>query len=217
MGRGLILPTAGEIDVEKIRPLGDYLLVRTFEKEKTEGGIILPKGERSECRFGEVVASGPGESGLKTGFLRESQFKKGDYILVMDYAGERMEVDGESYRFLHLSGVWAKVKFAGKSETLSVKELTPVTDHVLVKLADEEKSKGGILLPSAPHLSYARAEVVKVNPEGKYFDAKTEQTEVVGVSPGDKIVMLRYAGAIVTVDGTKYRIIQTSDILCVEE
>lgn len=214
MGRGIILPTAGEIDISKVRPTGDYLLVKTFEKNETSGGIILPHGERSECRFGEVVASGSGEIGQKSGKLYPTGFCEGNAILVMEYTGEQMEIGEEKYRFLHANGVWARVEF-DDPKTLSIKRLYPVTDHILIEIEEEEKSKGGIHLPSAPNLAYARAKVVKVG--GPWTNPKTDKFEPIPVVDGDRIIFRRYAGAIVTVDGKKYRIIQTADILCVEE
>ena len=89
-------------------------------------------------------------------------------------------------------------------------KFTPLHDKVLVKRTEEEeKSAGGIILPSSASEKPSQGEVIAVGP-GK----KTENGDVspVGVAVGDTVIFGQYGGNEIKIDGDEYLILSESDI-----
>ena len=89
-------------------------------------------------------------------------------------------------------------------------KFTPLHDKVLVKRTEEEeKSAGGIVLPSSASEKPSQGEVIAVGP-GK----KTENGDVspVGVAVGDTVIFGQYGGNEIKIDGDEYLILSESDI-----
>ncbi len=80
----------------KIQPLGANILVKPVEEEKTtESGIVLPEGEGNETpQEGEVVAVGDSSS-------INSKIKEGVKIIFKQYAGSKVEFEGQEYLILN--------------------------------------------------------------------------------------------------------------------
>ena len=92
--------------------------------------------------------------------------------------------------------------------------LRPLADRVVVKpTKPEEKTKGGIILASAAQEKPEVYEVVVVGPGG-IVDGKEVVMEV---KAGDKVIMSKYAGTTVKLDGEEYTIIRQNEILAVVE
>ena len=93
-------------------------------------------------------------------------------------------------------------------------KLKPLADRVIVKMMEaEETTKGGIILTAAAKEKPEVAEVIAVGPGG-LVDGK-EITMTVAV--GDKVILSKYAGTEVKVDGEEYTIVRQGDILAVVE
>ena len=93
-------------------------------------------------------------------------------------------------------------------------KLKPLADRVVIKaLEAEETTTGGIILPGNAKEKPQMAEVVEVGPGG-LVDGKEV---VMYVKPGDKVMMSKYAGTEVKVDGEEYTILRQSDILAIVE
>ena len=93
-------------------------------------------------------------------------------------------------------------------------KLKPLADRVVViSIENEEVVKGGIVLPTAAKEKPQMAEVISVGPGG-VVDGKEV---VMYVKPGDKVMMSKYAGTEVKVDGVEYTILRQSDILAIVE
>ncbi len=93
---------------EKIRPLGDRVLVREItkgEEEKTASGFILPTSEdkNSDFKKGVVVAVGPGK--YDDGVLVPVGVKKGDKVLFS--WGDKVKIDGEELSLVKESEISA--------------------------------------------------------------------------------------------------------------
>ena len=94
--------------------------------------------------------------------------------------------------------------------------IKPREDRVVVKFLDnEETTKGGIVLPGNAQEKPQVAEVVAVGPGGG--DCKCScgcncKTEM-DVKIGDKVLLNKYAGTEVKLDGVEYTIVRQSDIL----
>jgi len=92
--------------------------------------------------------------------------------------------------------------------------LKPLADRVVVKpTKPEEKTKGGIILASAAQEKPEVYEVVVVGPGG-VVDGKEVVMEV---KAGDKVIMSKFSGTSVKLEGEEYTIVRQSDILAVVE
>jgi chaperonin GroES len=89
--------------------------------------------------------------------------------------------------------------------------LRPMDDRVVLRrLEAEETTSGGIILPDAAREKPMQAEVVAVG-EGKLLENGKRAAPDVAV--GDVVLISKYAGTDVTVDGVEYQILRESDIL----
>lgn len=88
--------------------------------------------------------------------------------------------------------------------------IKPLADRVVIKMLEsEETTKSGIVLPGAAKEKPQMAEVVAVGPGG-IVDGKEIKMEL---EIGDKVLMSKYAGTEVKLDGVEYIILRQSDIL----
>ena len=91
-------------------------------------------------------------------------------------------------------------------------KIKPLFDRVVVQLNNsDDKTKSGIVLPSAAQEKQHTATVVAVG-EGGIVDGK--EVKMV-VSVGDVVLFANYAGSEVKVDGEKYIILKQNDILAI--
>ncbi len=80
-----------------IRPLQDRILVKRIEeKEKTEGGIIIPDTAKEKPIEGKVIGVGKGKVS-EDGKVMPLDVKKGDRILFGKYAGTEVKIGGEEH------------------------------------------------------------------------------------------------------------------------
>lgn len=94
-------------------------------------------------------------------------------------------------------------------------KIRPLNDRLLVKrLAEEEKTAGGIIIPDSAKEKPAEGEVVAVGP-GKAGE-KGERIAL-QVKEGDKVLFSKYGGTDVKLDGDDYLIMREDDILGVIE
>lgn len=93
-------------------------------------------------------------------------------------------------------------------------KLKPLADRVVLKQTKpEEKTKGGIILASAAQEKPEVYEVLVAGPGG-VIDGKEIVMEV---KAGDKVIMSKFAGTTVKLDGDEFIIVRQSDILAVVE
>ena len=92
--------------------------------------------------------------------------------------------------------------------------IKPLADRVVVKaIVQEEKTKGGIVLPDTAKDKPQEGEVIAVGP-GKVLDnGKKLEPEV---KVGDRIIFSKYSGTEIKIDGEEYLILRESDILAVK-
>ncbi len=89
-------------------------------------------------------------------------------------------------------------------------KITPLGRRVLVKrVASEEKTAGGIFLPDNAKEKPQEAEVIAVG-TGKDEEGKDVSFTV---KKGDKVLISKYGGTEVKLDGDDHLIINESDIL----
>ncbi|MDZ4759941.1 MAG: co-chaperone GroES [Alphaproteobacteria bacterium] len=91
----------------------------------------------------------------------------------------------------------------------------PLHDRVLVRrVKEEEKSKGGIIIPDTVKEKPQEGEVIATGP-GALDDAGKRVT--LDVKSGDRILFGKWSGTEVTIDGEELIIMKESDILGVIE
>jgi chaperonin GroES len=90
-----------------------------------------------------------------------------------------------------------------------------LNDRLLVKrLAEEEKTAGGIIIPDSAKEKPAEGKVIAVGP-GKTND-KGERVAL-QVKAGDRVLFSKYGGTDVKLDGDDYLIMREDDILGIIE
>ncbi|MGN0528191.1 MAG: co-chaperone GroES [Eubacterium sp.] len=88
--------------------------------------------------------------------------------------------------------------------------IKPLADRVLLKAVEaEETTESGIILAASAQEKPEVSEVVAVGPG-------TEKNPMT-VAVGDKVIISKYAGTQVKIDGTEYTISEVKDILAVVE
>ena len=91
-------------------------------------------------------------------------------------------------------------------------KIRPLQDRLLIKRVDEEdKSAGGIIIPDTAKEKPQEAEVVAVGP-GRLEEGKHVAPEV---KKGDKVLIGKYSGTEVKIDGDEYLIMREDDILAI--
>ena len=89
----------------------------------------------------------------------------------------------------------------------------PLADRLLVKRVDEaETQKGGIIIPDTAKEKPLQAEVVAVGPGRITEDGKRLTMDV---KKGDKILIGKYSGTEVKIEGDEYVILREDDVLAV--
>ncbi len=96
---------------------------------------------------------------------------------------------------------------------MNVKELKPLGDRVLIKpVVEEEKSKGGILLPDT--VSKEKPQVGEILAVGPGSTNKEGKIIPMTVKKGDKVVYAKYSGTDIKGDDDKdYLLLSEKDIL----
>jgi chaperonin GroES len=91
----------------------------------------------------------------------------------------------------------------------------PLHDRVVVRrVEEEERTKGGIIIPDTAKEKPQQGEVVAVGP-----GARNEQGELVAldVKAGDRVLFGKWSGTEVKIDGEDLLIMKESDILGIIE
>jgi chaperonin GroES len=92
-----------------------------------------------------------------------------------------------------------------------VKMITPLQDRIIVKrAAEEEKSKGGIVIPDTAKEKPVRGFIVAVGP-GKQLE--TGKIHLMSLKVGDEILFGKYAGTEVKLDNEEYIVMREDDVI----
>ena len=101
---------------------------------------------------------------------------------------------------------------------MSVKSATkvqPLADRLLVKrLEATETSRGGIIIPDTAKEKPQHGEIVAVGPGRLNDEGERVKLEV---KKGDRILLSKYSGTEVKIDGEDYIIMREDDVLAVLE
>lgn len=92
--------------------------------------------------------------------------------------------------------------------------IKPLADRVVIQMQEaEETTKSGIILAGSAKEKPEVAQVVAVGPGG-VVDGKEVAMEL---KVGDKVLISKYAGTEVKIDGEEYTILRQSDVLAIVE
>ena len=92
--------------------------------------------------------------------------------------------------------------------------IKPLADRVVIKMTEaEETTKSGIILAGSAKEKTQIAEIVEVGPGG-VVDGK--EVKMI-VKKGQKVLISKYSGTEVKIDGQEYTILRQDDILAVVE
>ena len=94
-------------------------------------------------------------------------------------------------------------------------KIRPLQDRILVKrLKEEEKTKGGIIIPDSAKEKPSEGIVVAVG-KGKVLENGTKVS--LDVKKGDRVLFSKYGGTEVKIEGEEHLIMREDDILGVVE
>ena len=92
-----------------IKPLADKVVVKKLQAEETtKSGIILSSGAQQKPQIAEIIAAGPG--GIVDGNEIKMEVKVGEKVIIRDYAGTNVKLDGEEYIIVRQDDIAAIVE-----------------------------------------------------------------------------------------------------------
>jgi chaperonin GroES len=92
-------------------------------------------------------------------------------------------------------------------------KIRPLQDRLVVKrVKEEEKTKGGIIIPDAAKEKPVEGQVIAVGNGKALRDGKVRPLDV---KAGDRIVFGKYSGTEVKIDGEEHVILREDDVLAV--
>ena len=94
-------------------------------------------------------------------------------------------------------------------------KIKPLQDRLVVKrIEEEEKTKGGIIIPDSAKEKPQEGKVVAVG-DGKTLESGKKAP--LTVKPGDKILFGKYSGTEIKIDGEEHLIMREDDVLGIVE
>ena len=92
-----------------IKPLADKVVVKKLQAEETtKSGIILSSGAQQKPQIAEIIAVGPG--GVVDGNEIKMQVSVGQKVIIRDYAGTTVKLEGEEYIVVRQDDILAIVE-----------------------------------------------------------------------------------------------------------
>ena len=94
-----------------IKPLGNRVLIKMKEgEEKTKSGIILSGSAQEKPQIAEVIEVGPGELLKESNERSKMEVKKGDNIIISEYAGTKVKYESQEYIIVKQDDILAIVE-----------------------------------------------------------------------------------------------------------
>ena len=92
-----------------IKPLADKVVVKKLQAEETtKSGIILSSGAQEKPQIAEIIAVGPG--GVVDGNEIKMEVQVGQKVIIRDYAGTNVKLEGEEYIIVRQDDIAAIVE-----------------------------------------------------------------------------------------------------------
>ena len=94
-------------------------------------------------------------------------------------------------------------------------KIRPLYDRILARrLAEEEKTSGGLYIPDSAKEKPLEALVISVG-TGRILESG--KTQALSVKAGDKVLIGKYSGSEVKLDGEEHLILREDDVLAILE
>lgn len=93
-------------------------------------------------------------------------------------------------------------------------KIRPLQDRVLIRRVEEEKTKGGIIIPDTAKEKPMEGEIIAV---GKGKTAEDGKIQPLEVKKGDRVLFSKYAGTDIKIEGEEHLIMREEDIVGVIE
>jgi chaperonin GroES len=106
----LVKFSGGELSMDTVDVVRDYVLVKINTKEEeTTGGILIAKSSTREAKpsTGEVVKVGPGRM-ASDGSLMPMDVEVGDMVKFRDFAGNEVEIGDDDFAVVNVADILAK-------------------------------------------------------------------------------------------------------------
>jgi len=130
------------------------------------------------------------------------------------FAKKLAENPKKSYTFAYINLTQGDSHMDTTKETVKT-TLKPIGNRVLAKrLEQEEKLKGGLILPDSAKKKQETALVIAVGPG---LPNKEGKLQPMPVQVGDKILMDKYSGQEVNLDDEEFVIVKADDIVAIVE
>jgi len=207
MSQSLVVKAATVVTPKytSLKPLGDRVLVKLgVAEEKTMGGILLPSSAQTKPQGGEIVAVGGGRTiGDKK---VEVSIPTGSQVVYSKYAGTEVEFNNSKHLIMKEDDI------IGILESDDVKDMKPLSNRVLIKVAEaSDKTDGGLILTETTKEKPSIGTVVAVGP-GALDEEGNRQP--LSVSAGSTVLYSKYAGGeFKGVDGTNFIVLKSSDVI----
>ena len=92
-----------------------------------------------------------------------------------------------------------------------MKDIKPLGDRILVKILEEEEQvRDGIIIPDSAKEKSQEAEIIALGSGKKDSDGNRQEFDV---SVGDKVLISKYGGTEVKLDGASHQLLREDDIL----
>src|SRR6478752_7117187 len=90
-------------------------------------------------------------------------------------------------------------------------KIRPLSDRVIVqRVKEEEKTKGGIIIPDTAKEKPVEGKVIAVGSGKRLEDGKLHPLDV---KAGDRILFGKYSGTEIKIDGEEHLILREEDVL----
>jgi chaperonin GroES len=102
-----------------------------------------------------------------------------------------------------------------KEKGVFVMAVKPLADRVLVKRLDlQEEKHGSIIIPDTAKEKPQEAEVIAIGPGKRNEDGSRVAMDV---KKGDRVLISKYGGTDIKIDGVEHVIVREDDILAIME
>jgi len=152
------------------------------------------------------MASGPRPRSLRAAAARDPKFHPGTPALRANAFTTRIP----SPQTAPVRGALARSTPRSHFEEITM-NFHPLADRLLVRRIEEQETvRGGIIIPDTAKEKPQEGEVVAVGPGRLTEDGKRIAVEV---KKGDRILVGKYSGTDVKIDGTEYTILREDEVL----
>lgn len=190
-----------------LSPLGNMVLVKLSKaSDMTAGGLFVAAEATEKPREGTVVAAGPGFHHPESGVLMPCPVAAGDYVLLAEFSGEKVEYNGESHTFVNADQILGVFE-AGMASASAFK---PTGDRLLVSIAEAAKETASGIAITATEEEPTQGEVIAVGAGAS--DAQGNLLPM-GLTAGDNVIYGQYAGADALLDGKTYKVVRSAECM----